>query len=280
MIGWICSIGSSGTADSNQSRYRVSPRMTAGAWIVCPRPRPQAVLRLYCLPYAGGGAAGFHSWPDDLPEAVEIRCIQPPGRERRLWEPAFDRMAPLVNEALNALEHEFDGPFAFFGHSMGALIAFELARELRRRSAPQPLHLFASGYRAPHVQDSLPAVLALDDQAFVREVDRRYGAIPEEVRENRELMELLLPGLRNDISICETYRFQQDAPLECPIDVFGGVDDHLEIPDLEAWREHTRGAFGLTMLPGDHFFLRTAHAEMMRVLSSKLAGLSAGSVQS
>jgi medium-chain acyl-[acyl-carrier-protein] hydrolase len=188
-------------------------------------------------------------------------------------------MTQLVNAALNALQHEFEGPFAFFGHSMGALIAFELARELRRRSAPQPKHLFASGHRAPHVQESLPSVCALDDRAFVREVDRRYGAIPEEVRQNQELMELLLPGLRSDISICETYRYRHDAPLECPIDVFGGIDDHLGNAELDAWREHTNGKFELTMLPGDHFFLKTAHLELMQVLNSKLTGLTAESAR-
>jgi medium-chain acyl-[acyl-carrier-protein] hydrolase len=249
--------------------------MTAGSWIVCAQPRSKARLRLYCLPYAGSGAAGFRGWPDHLPENVEVRCIQPPGRERRLWEPAFDRMAPLVDAAANALEHDFGAPYAFFGHSMGALIAFELTRELRRRSAPQPVRLFASGYRAPHVRESLPSVRGLDDEAFVREVDRRYGAIPREVRENRELMELLLPGLRSDISICETYRYRHDEPLECPIEVFGGIDDHLDMADLEAWREHTRGTFGLTMLPGGHFFLKTAQLELMRILSRNLDGMTA-----
>jgi medium-chain acyl-[acyl-carrier-protein] hydrolase len=230
---------------------------------------------LYCVPYAGGGANAFRSWPEYLPETVEIRCIQPPGRERRLWDPAFDNMAPLVDAALNAVGHELAGPFAFFGHSMGALIAFELARELRRRSASEPMHLFVSGHRAPQIPESLASVCALDDEAFVREVDRRYGAIPDEVRQNRELLELLLPGLRNDVSICETYRYRHDEPLDCPIDVFGGTEDHLEAGDLEAWREHTKGAFGLTMLPGDHFFLKSAQGELMRALSGKLAGLAA-----
>jgi medium-chain acyl-[acyl-carrier-protein] hydrolase len=187
-----------------------------------------------------------------------------------MLEPAFDHVTPLVDEALKFLEPEFDRPYAFFGHSMGALIAFELTRELRRRSAPEPVCLFASGHRAPQLESSRPPIGILDDAAFVQEVARRYAAIPTEVLQNSELLELILPGLRKDISVCETYRYQPEEPLTCPIHVLGGADDDVPQEHLDAWRQQTCANFALTILPGDHFFLKTAHSDLMRVIGEKL----------
>ena len=230
-------------------------------------------MRLYCLPYAGGGAVTFRGWSEELPETIEVCCIQLPGRERRLWEPAFDHMSPLVQETLKFLEPTLDKPYAFFGHSMGALIAFELIRELRRRGAPEPVCLFASGHRAPHLKDSQPSVCHLSDAEFVPEVARRYQAIPVEVQQNEELLELMLPGLRGDISVCDTYRYESEKPLACPVDVFGGIDDEVTQEYLSPWQQHTSEAFALTMLPGGHFFLKTARRALLRVIREKLESI-------
>jgi len=156
-------------------------------WIQRPKPNPEARLRLFCFPYAGGGASAYRSWAAPLPDEIEVCAIQLPGRENRLREPLFTRLAPLVETLAGALEPSFDIPFAFFGHSMGALIAFELARFIRRRSQITPVHFFASARLAPHVVDSASPAHRLPEATFVAQIRGLQGTSaavlddPEEV---------------------------------------------------------------------------------------------------
>jgi len=238
-------------------------------WIVYRRLNPQACLRLFCFSYAGGGASVYRTWANNLPLAVELCPVQLPGRENRLKEPAYTQLEPLVESLLQALQPYLDMPFAFFGHSMGGLISFELARRLRR-SETRPAQLFISGRRAPQVPDREPPIHHLPKAEFIKELRRLQGT-PEAVLQNAELMELVLPCLRADFSVCETYIHSASAPLECPISVFGGVDDSkITLEDLAAWREHTQGALVLRTFPGDHFFLHTARASLLQALHSDL----------
>lgn len=255
------------------SLHRADParRTPEDRWIKVFQPQPDAQLRLFCFPYAGGGASVYRLWPEDLPGGVEVCGVQLPGRESRWREEPFRRVEPLADAATEALEGRFGRSFAFFGHSMGAILAFEVARRLRRRSLPGPKHLFVSGRPAPRVEDTDPPIRDLPRDEFIEAV-RGYSGTPEEVLQNQELMELIEPLLRADFSVSETYRYRPDGePLELPLTVFGGLQDE-EVPpeDLEAWRLETRGPYRKHLLEGGHFFLHAKRAEVLRIVSREL----------
>jgi medium-chain acyl-[acyl-carrier-protein] hydrolase len=239
-------------------------------WLTCLRRNPAARVRLFCLPYAGGGASIFHSWPDKLSAACEIYAVHLPGRENRLTEPPFTKLSPLVQTLTEALLPRLTTPFAFFGHSMGALIGFELARELRRQQAPSPTHLFVSGREAPQLPSREPPIHALPEPQFIAEL-QRFNGTPKEVLEYPELMQLLMPALRADFAVCETYTYTNDAPLDCAITAFGGLQDHrVSRERLEPWNDQSRASFSLRMLPGDHFFLHKAEALLLKIIAQIL----------
>ncbi len=247
----------------------VKSNSTRGAWLVSPKPNPRARLRLFCLPYAGGGAHIFRGWADSLPPSVEVSALQLPGRGTRLMEPPLTRMSPLIEAIAQALRPRLDKPFAFFGHSMGAMVGFELARALRREHHLEPAHLFVSGCHAPQIPDPNP-IHALPEIEFLREL-RRLNGLPEEVLENTELLQLMLPTLRADCMITETYAYTEEPPLRCPLTAFGGLQDPLVgRAHLEPWRDETRGTFTLRMLPGDHFFVHTAEELLLQTLHREL----------
>lgn len=250
---------------------RTTTRAVGGNWIARPRPNSQAGLRLFCFPYSGAGASVFYPWSDVLPATVEVYPVQFPGRETRLAEPPFTRLAPLVQAAAQALLPYLDRPFAFFGHSLGALVSFELVRHLRRQRGPGPVHLFVSGHDAPQIPDCNPPIHNLPEPEFVEKL-RRLNGMSEEVLENAELMQLLLPILRADFAVCETYRYEADRPLDCPISAFGGLQDaYVSRENLEAWRAQTDNSFSLRLFPGDHFYLNTDRSLLLRVLARELA---------
>lgn len=239
-------------------------------WIVRPRPDPQAQVRLFCFPYAGGSAFVFRTWPTDLPCPVEICAVQLPGRENRLNEPAFTRLVTLLPPLEQALKPYLDVPFAFFGHSMGALISFELARLLRRQNSATPIGLFVSACRAPHMARRNPPIHQLPDAPFMEEL-RRLNGTPVEVLQHDELMELVLPTLRADFAVYETYTYTAEEPLDCPILAFGGMQDtEVSLDELVAWREQSRRTFRLKMFDGDHFFLHQARSSILEVICHAL----------
>ena len=239
-------------------------------WVTCPKLNPQASLRLFCFPYAGGSALSFRNWPDLLPATIEVCPIELPGRGMRLKEAPFTQLAPLVEEIVQSLLPYLDKPFAFFGHSMGGLTSFEVARLLRRTYARNPAHLFVSGRRAPQIPDSDSPIHTLPDAEFLKELHRLNGT-PEEVLANEELMQLLLPTLRADFAALETYTYQPESPLSRPITAFGGLQDpDVSCDMLEAWQEQTSATFSLQMFLGDHFFIHTAQSLLLQSLTQIL----------
>jgi medium-chain acyl-[acyl-carrier-protein] hydrolase len=245
-------------------------------WIQRPRPVPDARLRLFCLPHAGGGATTFRGWADALPEDVDVCLVQLPGRENRIREPPFDAWEPLVHAMADAIEPLLDTPYAVFGHSTGAMLGFELARTLRAGGRPEPVHLFASGRPAPHLPRTSRTTYHLPDDEIIREL-RALGGVPDEVLEHRELMEFLLPLLRADLAVNERYAFPGGDPLDAPITGYAGQDDPRAPPgEMEAWREQTRGRFRLRVFPGGHFYFRTGLAAVLRCLSEDLGAPQAG----
>ncbi len=230
-------------------------------WVSFGPGRPQADRRLFCFPYAGGGANLFRQWAQapELSARLEICPIRLPGREARRAEQPYARLAELVPVLTEALRPWLDRPFEFFGHSMGALIAFEVARHLRRQNLPEPQHLYLSARPAPHLprpNREIPTYL-LPPAAFWARLERLNGT-PAAVLANPDLKTALEPTLRADFALCETYRYRPELPLSYPMTAFGGLEDRSVSPDyLRAWQEQTSSAFRLMMLPGDHFFLHS-----------------------
>nr|QEO74499.1 thioesterase [uncultured bacterium] len=244
-------------------------------WLVPLGSSPRARLRLFCFPYAGGGAHIFHQWPRRLPD-VEVYAVQPPGRGVRMSERPLTSLGELVAAAAPALLPFMDRPFAFYGHSMGALLGYELARRLREEGRPEPSYLFVSGCRAPQSADARDVTYDLPDAEFV-EVLRRLKGTPAEVLEHEELLRLLLPLLRADFAVTQTYRYSEGPPLGCPITAVGGLqDEEVTREHLPPWREMTTGAFSLHMLPGDHFFLHTSQDMLLEIINRQLARLRDG----
>jgi surfactin synthase thioesterase subunit len=248
-------------------------RSTVNAWLLSPQPNPRAGLRLFCFPYAGGSALIFRAWPAKLPPTVELVAVQPPGRGARLTEAPFTSMTALVEAAAEALLPQLDKPFALFGHSLGARLCFELTRFLRRFDRPQPSKLFVSGASAPQLPPLKEPIHDLPDNELI-EALREFKGTPDEVLDNAELMQFMLPLLRADFKINESYVYRSEPPLDCPITAFGGAqDEEVSHERLEAWREQTRAGFLLRMLPGDHFFLHSSQELLLRELSRELAQL-------
>jgi medium-chain acyl-[acyl-carrier-protein] hydrolase len=232
---------------------------------------PQVKLRLFCLPFGGAGASVYRNWQHNLPRSIEVCPIQLPGREERLSEKPFTHTAPLVAELGQVLEPYLDRPFALFGHSMGALISFELARHLRSLNQPIPMQLFISGRPAPQIPDPDPPTFHLSDPEFIEELRRMQGT-PEAVLQNPELMALLLPLLRADFELCQTYHYQHEPPLDCPFFVFGGFDDtDVTQENLVAWCTQTHYPMRLQMFSGDHFFLLNSQQELLNIISQQLS---------
>lgn len=244
-------------------RTPVKPASGFNSWIECYRPSPTASLRLFCFPYAGGSARIYRSWGRHLPPGVEVCPIQLPGRDRRIAEPPYSDVMLLVRAAAEALRPLFDKPFTFFGHSMGALISFELAHHLRSEFNLAPEHLFVSGRPAPHVKTREISLYDLPTPRLLEELQHLNGT-PPDVLEHPDLMELMLPLLRADFAIGDIYVFPERTPLTCPITVLGGLrDSAVPRASLQAWGELTGGPFSLRMFPGDHFFL---HSDELRLL--------------
>jgi surfactin synthase thioesterase subunit len=222
-------------------------------------------LRLFCLPFAGVGASAYRGWAQDLPTGTELLLVQPPGREARLREAAISDVSRLAHEIADAIAPFASQPFALFGHSLGGLVAFEVARTLRQRALGAPVRLFASACRAPHLPHPFPPLHALDESDMLLRVNERYdGSVPAVVLESAELRELFVPALRADFAALETYRYGTQLPLTCPISVFGGrLDRTLARESLEAWSVHTSGEFRLRLVDDGHLYLQSARQQLI-----------------
>ncbi|MEU7907103.1 alpha/beta fold hydrolase [Actinoplanes sp. NPDC049118] len=237
----------------------MSATAVGSEWISCAFRRPAATVRLFCFPYAGGGATAFQPWVPRLPATVEVWPVCLPGREQRLFDPAYTSLPDLVAELREALAGPMADspvPVAFFGHSLGALLAFELARSLREHGDAEPSTLVLSGRAAPHRAPGR-RLATLPDDAFVAAV-QRFGATPSAALDHPEVRELCLPMLRADFTMAETYTYRPGPPLDCPVTTWAGKDDPGATPDLvEQWAGYTTGPVRHRTFPGGHFFLHT-----------------------
>jgi surfactin synthase thioesterase subunit len=257
--------------DGTRARAAAGPAWRQ--WLAGQDLNPEAELRLLCLPYAGGGAAVFHRWRDLVPRGVQVCGVELPGRGHRMSELPYQRLTPLVRALAGALDPVLDRPFALFGHSMGGLIAFELARALRAAGKLQPVHLFVSAVATPGQPSSLPALRAAPDADVKKEL-RALNGTPRELLDDDELMALMLPVLRADFSVLETYEYRDEPPLPVPLTVFGGAADRVVPPSvLSGWRYQSSKGSRLQLFPGDHFFVHAATAEVVGAVTTALRSI-------
>ena len=246
---------------------------SSNKWFLFPRPNPAAALRLFCFHYAGGSAQAFYGWPARLPPSMEIVAIQLPGRGQRLNEPHIRRLAPLSRIVAHELLPYLDKTFVFFGHSLGALLCFETARSLRRENRRQPAHLFVSATEAPHRRSSYEQFSSLPKSALVKKL-QEFNGVPVEALQNDELLDLMLPTVRADFELCETYEYHQEPPLECPMTIYGGLEDQEAEPGrLAAWSEMTAGTCEIRMFPGGHFYLNSSRSIFLQTFAGDLLRL-------
>lgn len=231
---------------------------------------PPGKLRLFCLPWAGGGALAYRAWKDPLAPVAAVCPVRLPGRESRAAEPAFERMEDLTAALLEALEPYTAEPYAFFGHSMGAGIAFELARALRGAGLPPPRSLHVSGARAPHLRRGWKPGPEPSLRDFIEEL-RRLEGFPPSVMANPELMRLALPSLLADARLYRNYAYQEEGPLAVPVFAYGGdADPNVTSDHMEAWRQQTSGAFARFEFRGGHFYLESAQSALLVALKANL----------
>lgn len=244
--------------------------MSQSPWFSVPRQGGAHAMRLFCFPYAGGGASVYRAWAETLGDGIELVAVQPPGRESRFAEPALTDLPELIEQLRDAIAPMLAPRFAFFGHSLGALVSFELARALRRAELPLPDTMFVSGRRAPQVPIGRPAFHRLDDQALVSEI-RRLGGDTHRLLDDDEMRTLLLPAARADFALHDTYEYREEHPLEVRMFVFSGLDDHTTSDaNLRAWQEQCEFPVALSMFEGDHFFIDRSRPEVLRTISASL----------
>jgi medium-chain acyl-[acyl-carrier-protein] hydrolase len=241
----------------------------ASTWIFGRRNRPAARWRLFCLPHAGGGASFFRQWGQYFPEEIEVCPVQLPGRETRIRETPRQHFPSLVAELAHALAPYLDKPYAFLGHSMGALLSYGLTLHLRSQGLPLPVQIFASAYRAPH----LPAPDPWHDLPEAQLIEKliELSSSNREMLVNEELRSFFLPVVRADFAVCESYQHAHEEPLACPLTVLGGLQDtRVKREALEAWRVLTSQSFALHMLPGDHFYLQNWQRQLSQLISTSI----------
>jgi medium-chain acyl-[acyl-carrier-protein] hydrolase len=232
-------------------------------------------VRLFCLPHAGSGAAGFYRWKRLLPDWVAVCPVMLPGREVRLGERALLTVDQIVDGLHGAMQGALDRPYAIFGHSMGALLAYAWARRIAAEGLRGPEWLFVSGRNAPQRPFRHRGLHRLPDAEFLEELSVRYGGVPEGFLDDPELMELFLPILRADLTVVETYEHGAVNPLACPIDAFAGVEDRsVSDEGLAEWAAVTRGGFRIQRFAGEHFYhLGAGQRDLLAVLEGRLASV-------
>lgn len=242
-------------------------------WFHVAKPAPAAALRLFCFPYAGGGAAIYDGWGAALGSDVEVLAVQYPGRGSRFREPLIDRCSSMVAALATQIRPLLGKPFVFFGHSNGGLVSYELARALQREGVRQQLHHFVSGHRAIHLPRDRRVMHLLPHEEFVREL-AELGGTPQELLESRELLELFVPVLRADFALSETYLFNGGAPLRSGMSLLYGSQD-IDVPenDVLRWADLVDGRIDHRCFDGGHFFIHSHRQQVVDFVGERLRQL-------
>jgi medium-chain acyl-[acyl-carrier-protein] hydrolase len=244
--------------------------MPSPSWILRPKPNENADLRLFCIPHAGGSGMVFRTWPQDMPDFVQVFAIELPARGRRISELPYSNLKLLVDEIAESMQPYIDRPFALFGHSFGALVGFEVARELHNHNGVPPIHLCISGAKAPEFLSNGPKIHKQPDAILINYV-RSLGGTSEIVLENEEMISAVMPALRADLKMSETYIYSNSTQLDNPILVLAGESDpKVDRGSLQTWAKHTTAGFKMKLFPGNHFYLYEAQAQVLQFLGQAL----------
>lgn len=247
--------------------------LNSSKWTMVFKPNPKARMRLFCVPYAGAGASTYRDWHESIRDDVEVVGIQLPGRENRFSEPHLGSVDGIVEQLIPVISNYSDKPFVLFGHSMGALVSFELTRALQRLRGPAPRHLIVSGTRAPSCPRRDAPIHQLDDDAFLEKI-QCFNGTPQSLLQNAELMKLFMPLLRADFCVAESYRYEDRGPIWCPVTVLGGDEDGgVPLEDLRAWSTICRSSCDQHVFRGDHFFIHKHKAAVIDLINGVLDGL-------
>lgn len=237
-------------------------------WVRRFHPRPEAGIRLICLPHAGGGAPAYFPTSAAMTPAVEVLAVQYPGRQERRHEPLIGSVDGLADELFRVLEPDTGESYALFGHSMGAMVAYELALRFEDAGRP-PLRLFASGRRAPsryRPDERQP----LDDESLLAEL-RELSGTDKRLFQRDDLLRAALPVIRNDYQAADAYVHSPGATVNCPITVLiGDEDPHVTVDEARSWRDHTTGGSEVLVYAGGHFYLTEHQAQVVSAIAQRL----------
>lgn len=253
--------------------FFVNREINQDRWFFCKRPNPQASVRLFCFPFSGGGASIYRSWPEAMGNEIEVLAVQLPGRESRYHEVRETNINVLVKNIVKAFKVYQDKPFAIFGYSLGALLAFEVCRELRKQNMNMPVHIFVAAMRAPQTPRVHPPLSSLPDEEFLQKIDYYYQP-QDEAWNNPDLREIFLPVLKDDITLSDSYTYRDEIPLQCPIYVFAGEDDRgAPLALTRRWSEQTSTQMNYHVFEGGHFFINTSLNEIQSLVLKTLKPL-------
>ena len=233
----------------------------------------QKKIKLFCFPYAGGSASAYNKWKQYLDKNIELYTVELAGRGRRIYDPLYNSMAEAVDDVYKIIGSQItDVPYCFFGHSMGGIIAYELALKIRELKKPQPIHIFFSGRGAPHVRGSGDEknIHTLSEEEFKKEIIE-LGGTPKEFFEHPELLDVLLPMLRSDFKIAECYQGKNAiVPFDHDITVFIGKEEDVTAEQMHGWREQTSGICTIHYFNGDHFFVNEETKKVVEIINKIL----------
>ncbi len=243
------------------------------AWLKGIQPDSKVTMRLFCFSYAGGGASTYLRWRPHITNSIDICALQPPGREDRISEQPISDLSTLISHIADVITPHTKIPYAFFGHCNGALVSFELAREMRRRNIMPPQHMFVSSFRSPGRRNTNRVLHDLPQSTFLDHL-RAYGGMPEEILNNDQLMDSLMPTIRADFSLHENYAYREEKSLDCPFTILGGLQDSIvNRKELSGWRDKTRNSAKISMFPGGHFFIDTHREYLLKMINDELLSI-------
>lgn len=228
------------------------------------------MIKLLCFPYAGGTSAIYAKWKRHISKEIELCPIELAGRGKRYEAPLYNSLDEVIEDVYNVIKNDIDNDYAFFGHSMGCLIAYELAHKIQKLGKDSPSHIFFSGKRAPHTQRVSNDIYLLPDEEFKNEI-LSLGGTPKEILEHKELYELFIPILRADFKVNDTYEYvEPESKLDCNITVLNGKEDKITLNEIIGWKQHTSKDCKIYMMDGGHFYLNDKYEDIIKIINHTL----------